>query len=65
MFFVKLNKSEWTTAVADKICRGMLEFGTRFQERIKLFCICIEDFLKAVSRKCIYCKYFQLSMCVR
>lgn len=49
MFFVKLNKSEWTTAVADKICRGMLEFGTRFQERIKLFCICIEDFLKAVS----------------
>lgn len=24
----------------------MLEFGTCFQERIKLFCICIEIFLK-------------------
>lgn len=27
---------------ADKICRGMSEFGTCFQERIKLLCICTE-----------------------
>ena len=32
----------WSTAAAVKIRRGVLEFSTCFQERIKLFCICIE-----------------------
>lgn len=40
--FFSVYEPIWTTAAADKICRGMLEFGTCLQERIELFCICIE-----------------------
>lgn len=32
--FFSVYKPMWTTAAADEICKGMLEFGTCFQERI-------------------------------